>query len=125
MASTKNDDLLKELRERFDVAQTYWREVYQEGAIDIRYATKGPWTEEELTLRKGRPTLVLDELKQYVNAQENTARQNKRAVKVNPQGDGANDQTALMRAGMIRGIEYKCKAQQAYITAYAGALRRS
>lgn len=127
MASTsKNDDsLLRSIRENFDIAAGYWREVYAEGATDVRYATQGPWTKEEITLRAGRPTLVLDELKQYLNSQENAARQNKRAVKVNPQGDGADDQSALMRGGMIRGIEYKSKATQAYVTAYGGALRRS
>lgn len=126
MASTaKNEELLKEIRENFDYAKSYWGEIYKEGAIDVRYAIKGPWDEEELELRKGRPTLVLDELNQYLNQQENAARQSKRSVKVNPEGDGANDQTALVRAGIIRGIEYKCRAQQAYITAYGCALRRS
>ncbi len=123
--STKHEDILLEIRGNFDVAQNYWRDVYNEGAIDVRYATKGPWSPGDIKERGGRPTLVLDELKQYLNQQENAARQNKRAVKVNPKGDGANDETALQRGGIIRGIEYACKAQQAYITAYGGALRRS
>ena len=125
MPKSKDEDLLKEIRANWDYARTYWREVYSEGSIDMRYLIKGPWTEDDLDSRKGRPTLSLDELSQYINQEENQARQNKRAVKVRPEGYGADDQTALNRGGIIRGIEYKCKAQQAYITALGSMLRRS
>lgn len=117
--------ILKELRENHLYARDYWAPIYEEGARDIRYKTEGPWEEEELKERKGRVTLSLDELGQYTNQIINEFRQSKRSVKVNPKGDGADDQTALKRAAMIREIEYESRAQHAYITAGEGMVDRS
>ena len=124
MASS-NENLLLEIRQNFDYAQAYWAPVRNEGAIDVQYAVRGPWSDAERKARDGRPTLALDEMGQYLNQLENQARQNKRAVKVNPQGDGATDATAKMRGGIIRGSEYQSKAQHAYITAFGDSVRRS
>ena len=124
--SRKDDQaLLKEQRENWDYAVSYWREIRAQAETDVLYTEDGPWTDSEREARAGRPTLSLDELNQYLNQLENQARINKRAVKVNPRGNGANDLTARMRGGIIRGIEYQSKAQQAYTGAFGDAVRRS
>lgn len=118
------DTILQEIRDNYDYAQAYWAENRREGEKDITYLVKGPWEEDELGDRGDRITLTLDELGQYVNQICNEFRMTKRAVKVNPRGDGANDQTALMRADMIREIEYQSRAQHAYVSAGEDAVRR-
>ncbi len=125
MARKDDQALLDEIKTNFDYARAYWEPVYAEGDTDVRYATDGPWDDVDYLVRGDRPTLVLDELAQYANQLKNQVRQNKRSVKVKPEGDGANDDTALMRAGIIRGIEYKSKAQQAYSGAFGDAVDRS
>lgn len=117
--------ILKEIRENYNYARDYWKEIREEAEKDIRYATEGPWEDDELKERKGRVTLSLDELGQYVNQITNEFRQSKRSVKVNPKGDGANDETAEKRAAMIRQIEYDSRAQHAYVTAGEDMVRRS
>jgi hypothetical protein len=117
--------ILKEIKENWLYASSYWHDIYTEGEKDVRYEIEGPWDQAELDARKGQVTLSLDEFSQYLNQICNEFRQNKRAVKVNPRGDGANDETARFRAGIIREIEYQSRAQQAYVTAGECMVRRS
>ncbi len=123
----KDEALLEEIRERFDEDVREWGDIRDAGREDTLMLADGPWSAEERKERKAasRVCLSFDELSQYVNQTMGDARQNKRAIKVTPQGDGADDSTALKRAGMIRQIEYDSNAQTAYSTAFENMLRRS
>ena len=120
-----SDDDLKDIRERFQYCYDTWREIYQAGDVDMTYVAGNPWPVEERRAREnaGRPCLCLDELSQYLNQRINDIRQNKRAVKLSPAGNGANDKTAALRGDIIRTIEQK-GGLQAYITGYENALQR-
>jgi hypothetical protein len=122
-----NEDLLDEIRTNFDTAVTEWEDIREEGKIDMQYIADGPWSAKERKQREAedRPCLVYDELGQYTGQAIGDMRQNKRAIKVTPKGDGANDATATMRAGMIREVEYKSNAQAAYATAFENMVQRS
>lgn len=121
-----NEELLKEIRDRFEYALQQWQRVRDEAATDIRFLSGQSWDPDELQARKdeGRPALNFDELNQYPNQLINQVRQNKRAVKVDPKGSGMNDKEAELRAGMIRDIEYASSAQAAYITGFESAAQR-
>lgn len=125
--SESDETLLKEIRERFDYATNEWKSAHDEAEKDMRYAAGDSWEPHERKKREdtGRPCLAFDEISQYTNQLINDVRQNKRAVKVDPRGNGANDQTARLRAGLIRDIEYKSNAQSAYICAFENAVNRS
>ena len=120
-----SDDDLKDIRERFQYCYDTWREIYQAGDVDMTYVAGNPWPVKERRAREdaGRPCLCLDELSQYLNQRINDIRQNKRAVKLSPAGNGANDNTAALRGDIIRTIEQK-GGLQAYITGYENALQR-
>jgi hypothetical protein len=126
---TSADDktLLAEIRRRWTYAADAWREIREEGATDMRYVAGDPWDPKDRKARvdAGRPCLSLDELGQYVNQLINDVRQNERAIKVTPIGDGANEHTARVRADLIRQIEYRSNAQQAYTTTFENAVQRS
>ena len=121
------DPKVKELMDRWTYFQDRWRDIREEARKDMRYVSGDPWDAAEKRARQAvkRPCMVMDELGQYVNGLINDLRQNKRAVKVNPEGSGANDKTAEMRGDMIRGIEYQSTAQSAYITGAENAFQRS
>lgn len=124
----KDDEaLLKEIRDRFSYASDQWRDIRDEGARDMRCVAGDVWKAEDRKAREdaGRPCLSLDELSQYVNQLINDVRQNQRAIKVTAEGDGANDETARLRADLIRQIEYRSNAQQAYTTMFENAVQRS
>jgi hypothetical protein len=120
----KDAVLLEEIRTTYDRYLNRWDDIRKEGRVDVQYLSGKPWTDAELEERKGRPSLALDELNQYVNKLINDIRQNKRSVKVTPEGSGANDKTAEFRGNLIRQIEYKSKAQSAYNTAFENACQR-
>jgi hypothetical protein len=120
-------DLLKEIREQFDYQMAMWREIREEARKDMRFVAGDSWDPKERKRRENLDRLVLspDELGQYVNQLVNEVRQNKRAVQLAPVGNGANDKTAEIRGGIIRHIEYKSNAQNAYAIAFQGAVERS
>jgi hypothetical protein len=127
LARTDYDSpLLTELRENFDYLDSQWRAIYDDGRTDMRYLSGDPWDPKERRAREHADRLILtfDELNQYTNQVINNYRQNPRSVRVVPKGLGATEETAQKRAGMIREIEYKSKAQAAIRTAFEGAVQR-
>jgi len=122
-----NDALLKEIRERYDYLIQCWREIREEARRDMKFVSGDPWDPKERRAREsvGRACLSLDELSQYLNQATNNVRIAKRSIKVTPEGNGSNDDTAELTANLIRGIEYKSKAQSAYSYAFQCSLERS
>lgn len=120
-------DIIKEIQETYDYYVESWREIREEARIDMRYVSGQPWEPKDKKFREDndRPCMTWDELSPYINQLINDPRQNKRAIKVNPVGNGANDKTAELRGDIIRSIEYNSKAQSAYTTGFQGAAERS
>lgn len=122
-----DEKLLKEITDNFDHCVSYWQDIREQRRLDMQCISGDPWDPKERRFREsnGRLCLALDELNQYVNQTVNDVRQNKRAIKVNPVGNGATDLTAENRAGMLRQVEYKSNAQAAYLTAFQCAVEGS
>lgn len=99
----------------------------EEGKIDMRFVAGDPWEPEDRRAREDahRPCMSFDMLGQYLNQAGNTIRQNKRAVQLTPMGSGANDKNAEHRESLIRGIDFRSRAQQAHITAFDNMIERS
>ena len=112
----------KEIRELYSDYETEWKDAREEAQTDRRFAAGDPWEEKEKRARENRPCVSHDEISQYLNQYLNNLRQNKRSIQVNPAGDGATSDDAEHRQAIIRGIEYRSKAQQAYITAADNAV---
>lgn len=119
-----NDELLREIREDFTYFRDFWSDNHDEWKTDLKYVSGDPWDADARLEREdnNRPVLSPDELGQYLNATINNLRQNKRAIKVNPIGSGANDADATKRSAIIKGIEYKSNAQSAYTNAFENAI---
>lgn len=116
--NTSGDEaLLKELREDFTYAKSYWQENYDEAEKDMDCVLCIP-PEDFRNDRAGRPCLWPDEVSQYVNQTNNNLRQTKRAIKVSPRSQDAKDVDAEHRQAYIQGIEYASKAQSIYATAF-------
>jgi len=126
-ASEQDEELLQEIRDRYRYYDDAWREIREESRIDRKYLSGDPWDEKDRAAREnaGRPCINHDELNQYVNQATNNLRLNKRGIKVNPGGNGATEKTAEFRQNLIRGIEYRSHAQNAYVTAFENMLEGS
>jgi hypothetical protein len=123
---TENEPLLQEIRENHASDRLAFNDIQDEGKKDVRYIAGDPWDDTEKRERKesGRPLIALDELNQYVNQLINNVRESKRGITVVPRGAGANDELARIRQGIFREIEYKSRAQAAYVTAFEGCSQR-
>lgn len=117
--------ILRRMHHDFDYAYEQWMDIRAEADEDMRYVAGDPWTAADRNARIGRPIVCVDQLNQYINQLVNTVRQNKRAIKVTPEGNGANDKTAELRANRIRQIEYLSHAQEAYTCAFDNVAQRS
>ena len=67
--------------------------------------------------KEGRPVLTIDKLSTFVRQIKNDQRINKPSIKVHPVDDESDPETAKVRQGMIRYIEYSSNASIAYDTA--------
>jgi hypothetical protein len=119
-------DVLDELKTRHEYGHDEWADIRKEGGIDMRFVAGDPWEKEDRKARQAlsRPVLEVDELNQYLNQAINNLRQNKRGIKVSQAGAGATDDTARWRQGKIRDIEYRSKAQTAYLTMVENVFQR-
>ena len=113
-------ELLEEIRDRYRYYDDAWKEIREHSQKCRKYLDGDPWDPEDRQFRKetGRPCINHDELNQYVNQAVNNVRQNRRGIKVNPEGNGADEKTAEFRQNFIRSIEYRSHAQNVYATAY-------
>jgi hypothetical protein len=123
--NAKDEALLKEIRDNFEYCVRFWKDTREEGDKDMRYISGDPWDPVEKAERKGkRPCLSFDELNQYLNQLINDIRQNKRAIKLDPIGSGANEKTAEFRANLIRQIEYSSRADAVHATVFENVASR-
>ncbi|KKM64722.1 hypothetical protein LCGC14_1498550, partial [marine sediment metagenome] len=133
----ENEKLLKEIRDNLSYGLREWREIREEAKTDMRHVSGDPWDPKEKKQREGvRPALVLDELSQYINQVVNDLRSKKIGIKVTPTESSpsslkqspdpsAVEKMAEFRADLIRQIEYKSNAQQAYTNSFENAVQRS
>jgi hypothetical protein len=117
---TKNEALLKRIRDRYRYASDQWREAREERRIDMRFIQGNPWDDQDRKARAdaGRPCINHDELNQYLNAAVNNVRQNKRGIKVSPDGNGATETTAANQENLVRTIEKNSGAPFIYCQAF-------
>jgi hypothetical protein len=118
--TTKDDDVLEEAREAFDLAAEAESRNRLEAAEDLRFARLGEqWPEKIRKEREleGRPCLTINRMPAFIRQVVNDARQNKPAIIVHPVDSGADPETAEVLNGLIRHIEQSSDAEVAYDTA--------
>ena len=118
------DDLIADIRERYEYATRGWQDIRSEAAIDMRYVSGDPWNADDKDAREGRPTIAPDELGQYRNQVINAIRQNPRGMKFSPRGNGATDAGAKFYEDKARETEYRSKAQTHYFQAARNTIER-
>ena len=124
---SKDDTLLKEIRERYD--EGWSADVSNREAMesDLRMVAGDQWPEDVRLEREGatqpRPCITENLLPQFVRQVANDMRANPPAVKVIPGAGGASKPVAEILTGMVRNIEAKSATKRPYVTAGASAAR--
>lgn len=124
-SSPKGDQIIEEARARFKLAEEAEAENRRLALDDLKFAAGEQWPDEVKNerARDGRPCLVINKVPQIVNQVTNDQRQNRPSIKVHPVDDHADIETAKVKQGLIRHIEYNSNADVAYDTAFESAAK--
>lgn len=118
-----DDELLKEIREFYELTEAADSENRQNAVADLEFLNGDQWPAQIKAQRQleGRPCLTFNRLPTYLHQVTNDQRQNKPSIKIHPVGDGADVKKAEIIQGLIRHIEYSSNADIAYDTAVNSA----
>jgi hypothetical protein len=115
-----DEKILHEAKESFTLAQDAWASNQKRYEADVKFGRLGDqWEAGALEERNqaGRPALTINRMPSFIRQVVNDARQNKPSIKVHPNDDRADPETAEVINGLIRNIEQTSKADLAYDTA--------
>ena len=111
------DDEMRKARERYERGINREQDNREQAREDLRFKVGDQWPEAERKRRGDRPALVFNRMLSFVRQVTGDIRQNKPAIRVRPNGDGADKDTAEMFAGLIRNIEQQSHAGYIYAQA--------
>lgn len=113
-SKSEDVDILSAAREHMRIVQIMESEIREEGKKCNSFLSLDQWDPLVKTGRGARPTLVIDQLGQFVDQVVNDIRRNRVGVKVSPADGPADKETAELLDGWIRQCEYQSKAHIAY-----------
>ena len=115
----RNEEILEEAKRFREKCITVNAENRRLAVDDLTFLSGKHWDSRDAALRgkEGRPVLTIDKLSTFVRQIKNDQRINKPSIKVHPVDDESDPETAKVRQGMIRYIEYSSNASIAYDTA--------
>lgn len=118
VSTSDEADFLATARRRFADAEADEKPIREQALLDLRFVAGDQWDQAVKTERtaKGRPALTFNRCHTFVQQVSNEARQNKPQIKF-VAGDGGDEETAEVKEGIARHIQYASDAQIAYETA--------
>ena len=119
MTKEKDQELLKEIRDRFRLAYDAANENYNDAIADLNFLNGEQWPSDIKANRDldGRPCLVINKLPAFIDQIIGDIRQNEPQVKIKPVDSKADRETAEIIGGLIKNIEIQSDAETAYDTA--------
>ncbi len=123
------DSIIESAKARLKSDKEYWGDNYQKARDDAKFMSDDPyaqWSEEDFNnrLSTGRPALTIDQLGQFIHQVANDIRINTPTISVIPTGLESSQEVAETYKGLIRAIEYKSNADNAYDTAVYDAIKQ-
>jgi len=119
-AEDHEEDFLQLARERFKMCSNDTLKERQEMLIDLQFRCGKQWDPDVERARKGlqRPCHTINRIPEFTNHVVNNMRQARPAIKIDPVGDGADQEQAEIRQGIIQYIERISQADVAYDTSF-------
>lgn len=118
--ATRENEFLLDARERFRDAANAESNRRTEMLDDLRFRCGFQWRQKDIATREGqgRPCLTINRVPGFLSHVVNNMRQARPEIKVDPIADGADEEIAEIRQGIIRHIELNSRAEIAYDTAF-------
>lgn len=130
MVKETDDEILRKAKKRFKTCQE-WESVARERALSDMKFVEGDhlnmyqWGDDSVAVRvaAGKPCLTINKTRECVLQIVNDARQHETSIVVRASGQGASVKAAEAYEGMIRRIENRSNAQDAYDCAIDGQVK--
>lgn len=120
-----SEDILSDAKKFYQDCEAADNENFVNARDDLRFLLGGEnqWRPEDLYLRRidSRPWMTVNKLPTFIHQVTNSLRQNRPSIKIHPVGGEADYDTAQVRQGLIRHIEYDSNADVAYDRAVCSA----
>jgi hypothetical protein len=117
---------VEEALSMYEEYKSFWSDNYNESVFDLKLAAGDPaahWGDAyDDRIANRQLTLVINELPQFIHQVTNDIRQNTPSVETIPDADG-DIETAAVYSDLMRDIEYKSAADEAYDTAAEYAVK--
>lgn len=119
-AIRKEQEFLQDARERFRDSANAEVKRREEMLDDLRFRCGYQWRESDVDIRRsqGRPCLTINRVPGFLSHVVNNMRQSRPQIKVDPVADGADEEIAEIRQGIIRHVELNSRSEIAYDTAF-------
>jgi len=120
-------EVLADAREFMELCKEANTANYNNGLDDLRFLANednaAQWDQRDAAQRTidRRPIITVNKLPAFLHQVTNNLRQNRPCIKVHPVDGGADVETAKVRQGIIRHVEYASNADVAYDTAVCSA----
>lgn len=128
MQEDGEEGFIKLAKERSLIGSKYWQRTYDISREDTAFIYGQQWDDKALEARKGRPTLTLNKMGQFIDGLVGDQRQNVQQVKCIPSGnfDGTVKNTTASKdyklsevyEGLIKNIELISNASYQYKTSF-------
>jgi hypothetical protein len=113
--SRKNQLFMEDARERFRMAANASDRQRNEMRDDLRFYAGIQWDESIRAVRdqQGRPCITINRIPSFISHVTNNMRQQRPAIAIDPIADGADEEIAEVRQGLMRHIEVNSNADVA------------
>jgi hypothetical protein len=112
-------DLIKEARERLQLAWEKDKRNRQEAALDLRFIAGDQWPDAVKSARErdGRPMLTINRLPQFLHQVTNPIREADLSIKTAPVDSNSDPQLAKVYDGLLKQIQYQSSMRTVIATA--------
>lgn len=120
-------DVIQRAKDNYELDKSYWSEIYRKARDDMFFISddeNAQWEARDRAARDKRPCLTIDQLGQFIHKVANNIRMNTPTINVIP-GDDGDPETAEVIKGIVKNIESKSNADEAYDTASLSSIRCS
>lgn len=125
---TDAKDVVARAKKRRVSASGYWQDIYDKARDDLKFLSDDKYAQwdaadAEARRSRGRPTLTIDQLTQFINQVSNNIRMSTPSINVFPSDGAAQKEIAEIYKGRIKDIEHCSGADDAYDYAVNSAIK--
>lgn len=120
----ENEDLLESIKRNFKIAEEVYSEQREQAREDFQFRAGDQWDDriKQDRSRQGRPCLTINKIPQFIKQVVNNQKINRPSININPGDSSAKIENAKVLQAIIKNVEGRSMAENAYDTAFDSAV---